>query len=175
LVWRRKRRWDDWDPFDFFGGFSFIDEMMERMMRDVEELFREVREGEIKKKKPVVRGFSITIGPDGEPIIREFGTKSVTPEAGIEERRPLVDIIETDDEIQVIAEIPGVRKEDIELNATERALEIKSEGEKRRYYEKVDLPAEIDPDSVKATYNNGILEVTMKKKSRKEGRRIKVE
>ncbi|MDK2781473.1 MAG: hypothetical protein PWR13_501 [Archaeoglobi archaeon] len=175
MAWRRKRRWpDDWDPFDFFGGFSFIDEMMEKMMRDFEEMFREIREGELSGK-PVVRGFSITIGPDGEPVIREFGTKSVVPEKGIEERRPLVDVIETDDEIQVIAEIPGVKKEDIELNATERTLEIRSEGEKRRYYEKVELPAEIDPDSVKATYNNGILEVVMKKKGSKGGRRIKVE
>jgi HSP20 family protein len=139
----------------------------------MEEIFKEVREG--GEIKPVVKGFSITIGPDGEPVIREFGTKSMISERGIEERRPLVDVIETDDEIQVIAEIPGVRKEDIELNATERTLEIKSEGERRRYYEKVELPAEIDPDSVKATYNNGILEVIMKKKLKREGKRIKVE
>jgi HSP20 family protein len=177
MVWRRKRRdWeDDWDRFfeDVFGRFSFFDEIMEKMMRDFEEIFKRAESGEIK---PIVRGFSIRIGPDGKPEIREFGTKPMIRESGIEERKPLVDVIETDDEVQVIAEMPGVNKEDIELNATDTSLEIKAEGENRKYYEVVDLPAEVVPDSAKARYNNGVLEVVMKKKQpKKGGKKIKVE
>jgi len=179
MVWRRKRRdWDDeWDKIfdDIFGRFSsgFFDEIFERMMRDMEELFRRAEMGEIK---PIVRGFSIRIGPDGKPEIREFGTKPTIREEGIEERKPLVDVIETDDEVQVIAEMPGVNKEDIELNATETNLEIKAEGESRKYYEVVDLPAEVEPETAKARYNNGVLEVVIKKKHpKKGGKKIKVE
>ncbi|MET1125191.1 MAG: archaeal heat shock protein Hsp20 [Archaeoglobaceae archaeon] len=176
-MWRRRRRWEDWDPFEeFFERFSFfedIDEMFRRMMRDFEEIMRMAERGEIK---PIVRGFSIRIGPDGKPEIREFGTQPRAEIKGIEERKPLVDVIETDDEVQVVAEMPGVNKEDIELNATETTLEIRAEGENRRYYEVVELPAEVDPDSARARYNNGVLEVILKKKHpKKTGKKIQVE
>ncbi|ADC64400.1 heat shock protein Hsp20 [Ferroglobus placidus DSM 10642] len=174
---RRRRRWDWFDEFfeEFFGReFEMFDEIFERMMRDFEEIVRKAESGEIK---PIVRGFSIRIGPDGKPEIREFGTKPVIREAGVEERKPLVDVIETDDEVQVIAEMPGVSKEDIEVNASETKLEIKAEGENRRYYEVVDLPAEVDPESAKARYNNGVLEVILKKKypKKEEKKRIKID
>jgi len=177
MVWWRRRREKDWDDIfeEFFGReFEVFDELMEKMMRDIEEMFRLAERGEVK---PIVRGFSIRIGPDGKPEIKEFGTK---PEAlikeGIEERKPLIDVIETDDEVQVIAEMPGVKKEDIDLNATERTLEIKAEGENRRYHEVVELPCEVIPESAKARYNNGVLEVVFKKKHpEKKGKKIKIE
>ncbi len=176
MWWRRKRR-EEWEPFDIFGReFEFIDEIFERMVRDIEEMFRRFeRGGEIR---PIVRGFSIRIGPDGKPEIKEFGTKPETliKEEGVEERKPLIDVIETDDEVQVIAEMPGVNKEDIEVNATENEVEIKAESENRRYHEVVKLPCEVIPDSAKARYNNGVLEVVFKKKHpEKKGKRIKVE
>jgi len=175
MPWRRRRKdrdWDEeWDVFDEFFRFG-IDDIFERMMRDIEDIFRRAEMGEIK---PIVRGFSIRIGPDGKPEIREFGTKPTIRESGIEERKPLVDVIETDNEIQVIAEMPGVNKEDIELKATETSLEIRASGENRKYYETVDLPAEVDPDSAKARYNNGVLEVVLTKKAQKGGKKIKID
>ncbi|OYT34866.1 Hsp20/alpha crystallin family protein [Archaeoglobales archaeon] len=177
MVWKRRRRdWDDdWDRMfdEFFGRFGFFDDIFERMVRDVEEMFKRAESGEFK---PIVRGFSIRIGPDGKPEIREFGTKPTIIKEGVEERKPLVDVIETDDEVQIIAEMPGVNKDDIELNATETSLEIKAEGENRKYYETVELPTEVNPDSAKARYNNGVLEVVLRKKHpKKGGRRIRVE
>jgi len=175
LVWWRRRKDREWDDFfeEFFGReFEVFDEIFERMMRDIEEMFRMAEKGEIK---PIVRGFSIRIGPDGKPEIKEFGTKQPIVE-GVEERRPLIDVIETDDEVQVIAEMPGVKKEDIDLNATEKTLEIRAEGENRRYHEIVELPCEVIPESAKARYNNGVLEVVFKKKyPEKKGKKIKVE
>ncbi len=175
MVWWRRRRREE-DPFDIFGReFDFIDEIFEKMVRDIEEMFRRFERGEAR---PIIRGFSIRISPDGKPEIKEFGTKPETfiKEEGIEERKPLIDVIETDDEVQVIAEMPGVNKEDIELNATEKELEIKAESENRRYYERVELPCEVIPDSAKARYNNGVLEVIFKKKyPEKKGKKIKIE
>lgn len=175
MVWRRRRKERDWDDIfeEFFGReFEIFDEIFERMMRDLDEFFRAASSGEVR---PFIRGFSIRIGPDGKPEIKEFGTKPKIAE-GIEERKPLIDVIETDDEVQVIAEMPGVRKEDIDLNATEKSLEIRAEGENRRYHEIVDLPCEVIPESAKARYNNGVLEVVFKKKyPEKKGKKIKVE
>jgi HSP20 family protein len=176
MPWRRKRR--DWDDIfdEFFGReFEFFDEIMEKMLRDIDEFFRIASSGEMK---PFVRGFSIRIGPDGKPEIKEFGTK---PEAirkeGIEERKPLIDVMETDEEVHVIAEMPGVNKEDIDVNASETSVEIRAEGESRKYFEVVDLPCEVIPESAKARYNNGVLEIIFKKKhpKKEEKKKIKVE
>ncbi len=163
MPWKRKKRdWDEEDWFEEFFRFPFeeFDEIFRKMIKELDEVFRSA---ELMEGKPIVRGFSIKIGPDGKPEIREFGSKpSIREET--EHRKPLVDVIETDDEIQVIAEMPGVNKEDIDLGASETKLEIRAEGESRKYHEVVELPDEIDPDSAKARYNNGVLEVILKKK-----------
>ncbi|MCC6027807.1 MAG: Hsp20/alpha crystallin family protein [Archaeoglobus sp.] len=171
MVWRRRKKEEDEEDFWDWDPFKEFDEIFRRMMRDIENAFRF---GEMKESRPIIRGFSIRIGPDGRPEIREFGTKPLIKEMGVEERKPLVDVIETDNEIQVIAEMPGVKKEDIELKATERSLEIKAEGETRKYHEVVSLPADVDPDSAKARYNNGVLEVILQKKAG-SGKKIKIE
>ncbi len=176
MPWKRRRR--DWDDIfdEMFDMLSFpfseeFDEIFRRITRDFNEIFRSAPES-----RPFIRGFSIRIGPDGKPEIKEFGTKFETlkSESGIEERKPLIDVMETDDEVQVIAEMPGVNKEDIDLNATEKTLEIKADGENRKYFETVDLPVEVLPESAKARYNNGVLEVVMKKKHPKKSEKKKI-
>lgn len=94
----------------------------------------------------------------------------------IKERKPLIDTFESDDEIHVIAEMPGIEKKDIRLNATKTTLEIEAETENRRYAEHVDIQDEVYPDSAKANYNNGVLEVTLKRAMQTEkGRPIKID
>jgi HSP20 family protein len=189
--WFRRR----WRRFPFFGGwFEDIDEMMEEMFREIQgsipsELVREERlpDGStVRRIGPIVYGYSMSIGPDGKPVIREFGNvkPSVRPTAfgarpGLEvkvEREPLVDTIEEDDSIRVVAEVPGVEKDDINLECTERSIIISVDTEKRKYFKEVELPAEIDPRSAKASYRNGVLEVELKKaKPRPKGQRIQIE
>ncbi|RLI81961.1 Hsp20/alpha crystallin family protein, partial [Archaeoglobales archaeon] len=99
MPWKRRRR--DWDDIfdEMFDMLSFpfseeFDEIFRRITRDFNEIFRSAPES-----RPFVRGFSIRIGPDGKPEIKEFGTKFETlrSETGIEERKPLIDVMETDD------------------------------------------------------------------------------
>ncbi|MEM2915588.1 MAG: archaeal heat shock protein Hsp20, partial [Candidatus Bathyarchaeia archaeon] len=129
-------------------------------------------------------GYSITIGPDGKPQIREFG--NMKPEIGPgrpridfkEEREPLVDVIKTDGEIKVIAELPGVEKGDIRLHGTENTLTISVDTPQRKYYKEVELPAIVEPKQAKSSYKNGVLEVTLPKKREEEkpkGERIEIE
>lgn len=176
MTWRRKRR--DWDDIfdEFFGrSFSFFDEIVERMFKDIDEFFKTASRGEMK---PFVRGFSIRIGPDGKPEIKEFGNRpDIISKEGIEERKPLIDVMEGDEEVNIIVEMPGVNKEDIDVNASETTVEIKAEGETRKYYERAELPCEVIPDSAKARYNNGVLEIIFKKKYPRKGdtKKIKIE
>jgi HSP20 family protein len=108
----------------------------------------------------------VKIGPDGKPEIREFGnvkpTKRGLPQVQ-EEREPLVDIIKTDSEIQVVAELPGVDKSEIKLSGTEDSLTIEVDSPQRKYYKDVKLPAKVKVREAKTRYKNGVLEVTFPK------------
>ena len=86
-----------------------------------------------------------------------------------EAREPLVDVYEEKDVVKVVAEVPGVEKKDINLNATEDRLIISVDTPQRKYYKEVDLPAKVDPKSAKASYKNGVLEVVLNKAG--EGRK----
>lgn len=169
----------------FFKGWDMegLDEAFEEMEKEFKDLMKKSPKSLIREHKmpdgskvqewgPFVYGYSITVGPDGKPKIREFG--NVKPELGPrggkprldvkEAREPLVDITTTDGEVRVIAELPGVEKTDIKLRTTEDSLTISVETPIRKYFKQVDLPVRIDPAKAISTYKNGILEVTLPKK-----------
>lgn len=130
----------------------------------------------------------MTIGPDGKPKVREFGNihasgkgKGVKSAAdGLQisaEREPLVDVTVSENDVKVTVELPGVKKEDIKINAYEGSLEIITDQSQRKYHKTIDLPQDADTESAKSTYNNGIVEVTFRKKqqSKPKGKEVKVE
>ncbi|MDI9609474.1 MAG: Hsp20/alpha crystallin family protein [Candidatus Verstraetearchaeota archaeon] len=195
--------WDEWYrkrflPFfssDFPTRFRDLDEWIKEMEAQMERMFREfegrvpeklVRErrlpegGVIKEMGPFVYGFSVTFGPDRKPVITEFGNMKPSGRAPWEpafslkeEREPLVDIIEGENDVRVVAELPGVEKEDIKLYATENTITIDVSGKERSYYKELELPVEVDPSNSKSNYKNGILEVILVKK--KESKKPKGE
>jgi HSP20 family protein len=121
----------------------------------------------IKEWGPFVYGYSVTIGHNGRPRIREFGnlkpdTQRGRPQFNVQEQRePLIDVFETNTGIRVIAEIPGIEKSDINLHTTPQTLTINVDAASRKYYKEIKLPAEINPQRAKSTYKNGILEVNL--------------
>jgi HSP20 family protein len=188
-----------------FGGFfdnifREFDEMRREMSRTFSEQFKNIENkvpkdlikeydtpegGKVREVGPIVYGYSMTIGPDGKPNIREFGNIK-SPFAGrgyfeqpsiSSEREPLVDVSSTDKEVKVVVEIPGVKKENIKINAYENTVEIISEDPQRKYHKVIELPTETDIDTATSTYNNGILEVIFnkKKETKPKGKEIKVE
>jgi HSP20 family protein len=180
----RRRRGSPLGPW----GFPDIDEMMREMERAFSEQFKDfekelpknlVREsktpdGGVKKEiGPIVYGYSMTIGPDGKPVVREFGNvrrgEGTSMKAIQDKREPLVDVVSSGKEVRVIAEMPGVKKEDISVTVNEDSMVVSVDTEGRRYYKKLQLPGLVEPKGAKSTYNNGILEVTIPLKSSKEG------
>lgn len=164
---------DDIFDDDMFAGF---DEEFRRMQEHMGHIFDEViRHQNHEDVKKYVYGFSMHTGPDGKPIIEEFGN---VPKPGVQhipgEREPLVDVIDGKEEVTVIAELPGVDKDDISLDADDRTLIINVDKHTRRYYKELDMPAEIDPDTIKAAYKNGILEVKIKRKHTKKQTKKKI-
>jgi HSP20 family protein len=80
-----------------------------------------------------------------------------------EEREPLVDIVETNDEVRVVAELPGVEKSDIKLHGTEDSLDISVDTPNYKYYKEVTLPTKVRVKEATSTYKNGVLEVVLPK------------
>lgn len=74
-----------------------------------------------------------------------------------------VDIHEDDDEVIVVADLPGVEKDDIELRCDGKTLTVSAASSRREYEERIRLPARVDEHSANATYNNGVLEVVLQK------------
>jgi HSP20 family protein len=107
-------------------------------------------------------------------------------------RTPPVDIIDSDKEIIVNAELPGIPKENVDINVTERAIEISAEAEvvkeekeegyhyRERSYNRIHrvlpLPSEVIANKAEANLRNGVLEVRIPKKTTpgKKKHRVKV-
>jgi HSP20 family protein len=76
------------------------------------------------------------------------------------EKEP-IDVHEYDDEIRVVADLPGAERADIDLECDGRALAITVASEPRPFAKRVDLPGYVDDGSIRTSFNNGVLEVTL--------------
>ena len=104
-----------------------------------------------------------------------FSQMDMTGSSG-DAREFFTDVTEEDAVVRAVAEIPGVAKEDISLRCTGNMLSIKVDTPGRKFEKDLALPCEVDIDSAKAEYNNGLLEVTLNKVSpTQEGRTITIE
>lgn len=187
-------------------GFSDIENIHEEMNRmfDVfnnisinapKELVREYenKEGDkVREVGPIVYGYSMTIGPDGKPHVREFGNLKSLGDSAVKkirtqsdnlsqlsaEREPLVDVNTTDKEVKVVVEMPGIRKEDIKIKAYDSQVEVTtSKDAQRKYHKNIELPEQAEIETARSAYNNGILEITFDKKkvTQPAGKEIKIE
>lgn len=172
--WTKRKRAKD----PFFGDIDDMFKEMEKMMdEEIRKFTQNVPKEYVKERKlpdgstvkelgPFVYGYSMKIGPDGKPEIQEFGNikKGLrgTPQVK-EEREPLIDIVDTHNEIRVVAELPGVEKSDIKLHGTEDSLTISVDTAKSKYYKEVDLPAKVRVKEANSSYKNGVLEVILPK------------
>ena len=173
--WFKKRRNQSKDPF---GNIDDMFREMEKMMDEELKNFTEkVPKEYVKERKlpdgstvkelgPFVHGYSMKIGPDGKPEIQEFGNikKSLkgTPQVK-EEREPLVDIVETNEDVHVVVELPGVEKSDIKLHGTDDSLTISVDTPQYKYYKEVILPVKVRVKEANSSYKNGVLEVVLPK------------
>lgn len=120
-----------------------------------------------------------------------FGPFSFRRSTETEGWTPWVDVYETDTEVVVKAEVPGVTREDLELTATEDTVTIKGESkhvtevEKEGYHRKeirhgefrrtIPLPVKVNPENTTAKLNHGILEIRLQKvKEEPKGRKIDI-
>lgn len=161
------------------GFFDEFDEELEKMNQLISRIM------ESHGSEPMVYGFSMHVGPDGVPHMEHFGNIGTTgrelsvrePEKNVKEPFTTSIIDEKSNELIITAEMPGIRKEDIELNSTESEVTISADTGGRTYYKTISTPCIVDPESAKAKYNNGVLEITLKLKEsgKPKGKTVKIE
>ncbi len=129
------------------------------------------KKGEIKglpKGAKGVYGFSIrTLA--GKPVIESFGNIRETAKGPVVEevREPIIDIFDEKDRILVIAELPGVSEDEIKIEIAGDILNLVASDKERKYAKELLLPSKVKPESMKTTYRNGILEITLEKITRR--------
>ena len=155
--------------------FRDFEERMNRMWEELDRMWEDFF------GRRMGRSSSRRMLPSGEKGL--IGREYREP---IEYREPLVDVFETEDEVIVTSERPGLDKDDIKLYITGNRLEISAEKTKEvtkpekkeregeggyvyrersisRFYRSITLPSTIDPEKAKSSYKNGILEIRMPK------------
>ena len=78
-------------------------------------------------------------------------------------REPLVDVLEENDEIIVIAEFAGFNREDIRTDVKNQRLVLSAEALDRKFHKSLNLPKRVIPTTMRTAYKNGVLEIRLKK------------
>ncbi|HEY4934000.1 MAG TPA: Hsp20/alpha crystallin family protein [Terriglobales bacterium] len=111
-----------------------------------------------------IYGFSMKVGlGDQGPRIEPFGNIRRDAESGRTEvqeiREPMVDVFEEEDHILVLAELPGIGKDDIKVEVKDDVLTIVAERGEKKYRKEVLLPCFVPKAKMQVTCNNGVLEI----------------
>lgn len=117
------------------GFFDEFEREIEEMNQLIDSMMRSTG------SEPLVYGFSMHVGRDGVPHTEHFGNvRPAHNELNVREeehnvREPFTSsmIDEKNNELNITAEMPGIKKEDIELNAAENEVVIKADSEGRKY------------------------------------------
>ncbi|HZW85090.1 MAG TPA: Hsp20 family protein [Nitrososphaerales archaeon] len=151
-----------------------LDHYFDEFEKDIQEIMRgSMSSAEVSK--PFMAGFSFKLGPEGRPSFQIFGD-SLTGKDGY--RSPLTEqfLDEKGGRLNLVVDMPGVEKDEIKVDATDESAIVTAENESRRYRAEVGLKARVDPDSGKAEYRNGVLDISfsLKDKDNKGFKRVDI-
>ncbi len=128
---------------------------------------------------PYYYGYTMTVGPDGRPVVKEYGNIKPGLLPTSEEREPMVDTIVDEKErlLKLVAEMPGVEKGDVKVVVEGDTVRIDAERGQKKYHAAVPVRHKVDKDSAKASYRNGILELVFRldEPEKPKGKRVEVQ
>jgi HSP20 family protein len=152
-----------------------LDKYFEEFEKDIQEFARNSISAAHLTNEPYVAGFSFRLGPQGRPSVQFFGDSPLQSDGF---RSPMSEQLldEKDNVLRLVLDMPGVEKGDIQVEATDDSAVVTAERESRKYRAKIDLKAAVQPDSGKAEYKNGVLEISfsLRDKTNKGYRRVNI-
>ena len=162
----------------FDDEFDRLFNRKSRSFLNLDDLFEEVKStGSVSG--PFCYGYTMTVGPDGKPVVKEYGNVKPGLLPTSDTREPLVDTLVDDKEklVKLIAEMPGVEKKDVKIVVDGKLVNIDAEHGEKKYHAKVPIKHKVDENSVKASYKNGILEIIFKQlpEEKPKGKTVEVE
>lgn len=162
---KRKSTHDDAESGSgFVKGLSALIEKL----GEFAETGREMRhEGALSQDDKVkgVYGFRMKVGLGGDAIdIEPFGNIKVDKKSRHavvhEVREPLFDVVEEQERILVIAEMPGITADDIRVSVDGDVMNVEAEHRDRKYRKEILLPKPVASNGIKVVCNNGIVEIS---------------
>jgi HSP20 family protein len=152
-----------------------LDKYFEDFERDIEDNVKNAIFGKDGEGKSFIAGFTFNMAPGEKPSVQIFGNSPVRRDGF---RSPINEQVldERNGLLRLILEMPGVEKEDINVDATEgNAVVTASRGEKN-YRAELSLKAPVKPETGKAEYKNGMLEISfsLEGKANKGFKRVNV-
>ncbi|MHB1035515.1 MAG: Hsp20/alpha crystallin family protein [Pirellulales bacterium] len=157
------------------GILGKFGDMIEKLSELAETGENFCKTGEIKGLDPIgklrgVYGVSVKMGlgehGEKELKVEPFGNMHKKPagETVVEDvREPLADVHEEEDHVMVLAEIPGVSKDDVVLALKGAHLTIDAERGEKHFHKEVDLPAKFTRDKMRWICKNGILRIRLER------------
>lgn len=150
----------------FLRGLADVVEKLGELAEKGQEISKT---GEIRGRGPTkelkgIYGFNVKFGLGGEGIKVEpfgnIGKDKTTGQSVVHEiREPIVDLFEEEDYVLVVAEMPGITAEDLQLDLQDDLLTIYAEREDKKYRKEVLLPGSFLKEKMVVSCNNGILEI----------------
>ena len=160
----------------------FFDSEIDRIFRSMSNSFFNIgdifEESKRNDSGSCCYGYAMTVGPDGKPVVKEFGNIKPDQLPTSNTREPIVDTIVDEKEkiVKLIAEMPGVEKTDVKIVVEDKIVDLSAEHDEKKYHVKVPLKHKVDENSAKASYKNGILELVFKLVEEKpKGKTVEVE
>ena len=157
------------------GGFELglggilkgLGDMVEKLGELSEKGEQLSRTGELQglgKDVKGIYGFTVKVGLGNDgPRVEPFGNIRQDRESGHtvvqEVREPVVDVFEEDDHVLVVAEMPGVSVEDVQITVEDDLLTISAQRGDKKYRKEVLLPASSTREKTQVTCNNGVVEI----------------
>jgi HSP20 family protein len=158
-----------------------IDRIFKRMSGsffDIDDIFEEFKRND-SVTGPFYYGYTMTVGPNGKPVVKEYGNLKPGLLPTSETREPIVDMIVDKKErlVKLVAEMPGVEKTDVKILVQDKFVDISAEHGEKKYHAKVPINHKVDENSAKASYKNGILELVFKlvEDEKPKGKKVEVE
>jgi HSP20 family protein len=119
------------------------------------------------KDAKAVYGFSVKMGLGGdETKVQPFGNVRRNEQTGEtvvhEVSEPIVDVLDEDDHVLVLAEMPGVGDEDVTVDLAGDILTLHAEKGSKKYHKEIVLPREFKTEQMERNCRNGVSEVKLK-------------
>jgi len=156
---------DDFEDI-FHDVDDFYKKLTKKMFKEMEDIEEALRSGKLEGEwdikpieEPGVKGY-VARGRFQLGKSQPLKTLKLPKQIKEELREPLTDVFEDKDNVKLYMELPGVEKDDIQLNVTDGHAEVKA----KNFYKTIDLPTkDVESDKTVANYKNGVLEVTIPK------------